>query len=340
MKAAIVKKINEVSFEEVPKPAPGIEEGLVKVKYSGICGTDIHVYTGHHATAKYPVILGHEFVGELVEINTVKGTDLKVGDYVLVQPFNSCGVCDACIQGRDNVCSKLSILGVHEDGSFAEYVRVPLRKVYRMPDGLDLKLAALIEPLAVAVHDVKRSNLKVGQTAFIIGGGPIGALIALVARLNGASKIVISEVNEYRIKFIKDLGFEVLNPKEMDVAQEVLKMTDGKGFDVVFEVSGSQPGLELMTKAVKITGTIVIIGFPKDKFPVDTGLVASRELVIKGVRVHSQINFASGIDIMKAGIINDQLVKLIDKEFKLEEVEEAIRYSIEDQAHFKVIIVI
>lgn len=338
MKAVIIKKFNEVSYEDVPRPVPGFEEVLVKVKYSGICGTDIHVYSGRHPTAKAPVILGHEFVGELVEINTVKGTDLKVGEMVLVQPYTSCGVCDACIEGRDNVCTKLGILGVHENGSFAEFVKAPLRKVYRLPEGLDLKLATLVEPLAVAVHDVKQSGLQVGQTVFIIGGGPIGVLIAMVARLNGATRIAISEVNEYRIKFAKEMGFEVLNPKEADVAQEALKMTDGKGFDVVFEVSGTKPGTELMTKVAKITGTIIIVGVPGDKFPVDTGLMLARELVVKGVRIHAQKNFAAAIDIMKTGTINDQLIKFIDKEFKLEQIEEAIRYSIEDHAHFKVLL--
>lgn len=338
MKAAIVKEFNSISYEDVPKPEPGLEEGLVKVKYTGVCGTDIHVYAGHHPTAKAPVVLGHEFVGELSEINSAKGTDLRVGGNVLVQPYSSCGICDACIQGRDNVCSRLSILGVHQNGSFAEYVSVPLRKVYKIPAGLDLKLATLVEPLAVAVHDVKMSGLRVGQTVFIIGGGPIGVLIAVVARLNGASRIIISEVNEYRIKFAKDLGFEVVNPRETDVAQEVLKMSAGKGFDVVYEVSGTRPGAELMTKAAKIGGMIVIVGVPTDKYPVDTGIMLARELQMRGVRIHAQINFATAIEIMKTGVINDQLIKFIDKEFKLKDIKEAIRYSIEDHEHFKVLL--
>jgi len=338
MKAAIVRKINEISVEDLPVPKPGPEEALVKVKYAGICGTDIHVFLGHHSTARYPVILGHEFVGELMEINTAKETDVEIGDDVLVQPYKSCGVCDSCIQGRDNVCSKLCILGVHDHGCFAEYVKVPARKVYKLPSNIDLRLATLVEPLAVAIHDVRKSSLQVGQTAFIIGGGPIGALIAIVARLNGASDIVISEVNEYRIKFARDLGFTVINPRETDVMQEVMKKTGGKGFDVVYEVSGTKQGAELMTKAVKIGGTIMIVGVPTDKYPVDVGNILAKEIEIKGVRIHSQINFATAVNIIKTEVLNDQLVKFIDSEFTLDEIKEAMKFSIEDRKHFKTLI--
>jgi 2-desacetyl-2-hydroxyethyl bacteriochlorophyllide A dehydrogenase len=338
MKAAIVRKTGEILVEDLPIPVPGPEEALVKVIYGGICGTDVHVMMGHHPTARFPVVLGHEFVGELVEINTIKDIDIKAGDLVLVQPYVSCGVCDSCIQGRDNVCSKLAILEVHEFGCFAEYVKVPAHKVYKLPANMDLKLAALVEPLAVAVHDVRKSNLQVGQTAFIIGGGPIGALIAIVARLNGVTNIAVSEVNEYRIKFVQDLGFTVINPLETDVLQEVQKITGGKGFDVVYEVSGTKQGAELMTKVVKIGGTVVIVGVPTGIYPVDTGSILAKEIQMTGVRIHSQINFAAAINIMKTGAINDQLVKFIDSEFTLDEIKEAMEFSMKDQKHFKTLI--
>jgi len=338
VKGVLFRNAKEVSVEELPNPKPERDEALIKVKYAGICGTDIHVYRGEHPTAKYPLVPGHEFVGQLVEMNTDKETDLKAGDYVLVQPIKSCGVCDLCIQGRDNVCSKLTILGVHDFGCFAEYIKVPARKVYRLPDGVDLRLAALTEPLAVAVHDVRASNLKVGQTVLVIGGGPIGVLIAMVAKLNGASKIVITEVNKYRIKFAEDLGFTVINPTEDGLLPKLLDQTDGKGFDIVYEVSGTRPGAELMTQAAKIGGTILIVGVASDKYPVDVGSIMAKELEIKGVRIHSQINFAAAIEILKSGVMNDMLVKLITHEFPLDRAEEAIKFSIEDQEHFKVLI--
>lgn len=338
MKGAILRKYNEIEFEELPIPVPGVEEALIKVEYAGICGTDVHVFLGNHPTSRPPVILGHELVGKLVEINTTKGTSLKIGDTVVSQPFSSCNSCDLCVQGRDNICTDLKIFGIHQDGCFAEYVKVPLKKIYRVPLGIDSRLAALLEPLAVAVHDVKRSDLKVGQTVFIIGGGPIGILIAIVARLNGASKVVISEVNESRIQFAEDLGFTVINPLKEDVNAEVSKITDGKGFDKVFEVSGTSQGAELMTKVVKIGGKIVLVGIPKGKYPVDLASIILEELKIEGVRIHSQINFSTAIDILLSGVLNDQLNKLITNEFPLMEIKEAMKFSIEDQVHFKVLL--
>jgi len=195
MKAAYYAQKQNIELVDLDLPKPKKDEALIRVKYAGICGSDLHVYHGAHPTAKFPVIPGHEFVGELVELGEDAVTDIKPGEIVVAQPFSSCGVCEACISGNDNVCRDLKLLGAHKDGCFAEYVTVQAKKMYRIPGGVDLKLAALTEPLAVAVHDVRNSGLKVGQTALIIGGGPIGIFIAMVAQLAGA-QVYISEVSE------------------------------------------------------------------------------------------------------------------------------------------------
>ena len=254
MKAAWLKDWKQVSYEERPMPVIGHGDALVRVKYTGICGSDLHVYNGHHATAIKPVVMGHEFAGEIVEVGEDGKDRFKPGDRVAVQPFTSCNVCDTCVQGRDNVCRQLKILGIHIDGCFAEYVKVPLKKVYRIPENVSFRLAALTEPLAVAVHDVRRSRLAVGETALIIGGGPIGLLIALVARYAGASRVVISEPNAYRIGVAQKLGFEVVNPMETGSEEKLMALTDGEGYDVVFESSGTMPGAALMTRAAKNRG--------------------------------------------------------------------------------------
>lgn len=340
MKAAVVRKHGEINIEDMPVPEIKEGEALIRVRYNGICGSDLHVMAGEHRTAALPVIMGHEFVGELVDFKPCGDEvwDLKAGDRVAAQPYNSCRKCDACITGLENVCSKLSILGVHENGGFAEYAKVPLRKVFKLPDSMDMELAALIEPLAVAVHDVRQSRLLVGQTAFVIGGGPIGILIAMVARLNGASRILISEINEYRSNFARDLGFEVINPAKVDAAAEALKYTKGKGFDAVYEVTGTVPGAALMTKACKTGGNVVIVGVPKEPVPVDTIDVFFRQLNIVGVRIHSQLNFGAAIEIIESGVINDDLRKFITRVYPLDQVKEAMEYSYNDQEHFKVLL--
>lgn len=337
MKTAYYPKKHEIDYVDLDTPRPKKGEALIKVKYAGMCGSDLHVYHGAHPTAKFPVIPGHEFVGELVELGEDACTDIKPGEIVVAQPFSSCGVCEACITGNDNVCQSLKLLGAHMNGCFAEYVTIPARKMYRVPQGLDLKLAALAEPLAVAVHDVRRSGLKVGQSTLIIGGGPIGIFIAIVAQLAGA-QVYISEVSDFRLDFAKDMGFKTLNPTAAEFDRQVADITKGKGFDVVFEVSGSKAGIASMTKLVKISGTVMVVGMASDKYPVDTTSVFLKQVKLLGVRIHSQEAFAAAVDILADGKLNEQLNRLISKTYALKDVREAYEYVLSSSDYFKVLL--
>jgi len=338
MKAVRYLKPNSIELTDVPMPELQEGEALIKVLYSGICGSDIHVLQGHHPTARYPVTPGHEFVGELVAVRDPSRSDLHPGDFVAGQPYYACGSCEACLTGRENVCSSLKILGIHQDGSFAEYVKVMSRKVYCLPARLDPQLAALIEPLAVAVHDVRKSGLKVGETCLVIGGGPIGLLIGMVARLNGAGRIVVSEVSPFRIAFAERMGFETINPGVDDFGQKIKEMTNGNGFDVVFEVSGSKAGTAAMTQAVKIAGTVVIVGMAGESYPVNTTQAFIKELTIIGVRIHSQVNFAAAIDILTSGRLDDDLRSLISAVYPLSEATKAFEAALNGRDVFKILV--
>lgn len=337
MKAAYYSKKEAVDVVELDKPKIRRGEALIKVKYGGICGSDIHVFHGAHPTAKFPVVPGHEFVGELVAMDEDENTHIKVGDMVVAQPFFSCGVCESCITGNDNVCQKLSLLGIHRNGCFAEYVTVPVKKMYLIPDGIDLEIASLTEPLAVAVHDVRRSGLKVGQSAVVVGGGPIGILIAMVARMAGAV-VYISEVNDFRLGFAEDMGFKTINPMKDNFDQQVKEATKGKGFDVVYEVSGSKAGTASMTKLAKISGTVMIVGMAGDLYPVDTMAIFLKQLNLKGVRIHAQESFAAAVDIIVGGELNEQLKRLISKTYKLDDIKKAYDYVLSNTDYFKVIL--
>ncbi len=334
MKAAWLRDWKNLELAERPMPEIGMGEALIKIHYAGICGSDLLVYKGQHSTAIKPVILGHEFSGEIVDVS--EECHVSIGDRVVVQPYTSCGVCDACVRGRDNVCTSLKIFGFHLDGCYGEYIKVPVKKVYKIPGVISYKLATMAEPLAVAVHDVIRSGLSIGQTALIIGGGPIGLLTAMVARRSGASKVFISEINKYRLKAAKDMGFEVLNPLKDDVLCECMKATNNKGFDVVFEATGTQEGTSLMTAAVKTCGSIIVIGLPKAKPQVDTGAVLARELNMMGVRVHAQSNFAFAVDIMES--MKNELSSLITHEFGLDDIDKAIDFSLNNEEHIKIVL--
>jgi 2-desacetyl-2-hydroxyethyl bacteriochlorophyllide A dehydrogenase len=337
MKAAYYSEKQNIKLVDIDLPKPRKDEALIRVKYAGICGSDLHVYHGAHPTAKFPVIPGHEFVGELVELGEDVVSDIKSGEIVVAQPFSSCGICEACITGNDNVCRDLKLLGAHKNGCFAEYVTVPAKKIYRIPEGVDLKLAALTEPLAVAVHDVRRSGLKVGQTALIIGGGPIGIFIAMVAQLAGA-QVYISEVSDFRLEFAKSMGYETLNPLNKDFKNKIAEVTKGKGFDVVYEVSGSKAGIASTTELVKVSGTILIVGMAGDKYPVDTMAVFLKQLNLQGVRIHSQEAFAAAVDILAGGKLNGQMEKLISKIYKIDDVESAYDYVLANTDYFKILL--
>ncbi len=336
MKAALFADKNKLELAEAPIPEIGPGEALVRVAYAGICGSDVHVWQGRHPTATYPRIPGHEFSGVLEKMNGAPRDGLNPGDRVVVQPFWSCGMCEPCISGMDNVCRELKIFGIHEDGCFAEYVRVPLKKVYRLPGNVGLKLGAITEPLAVAVHDVRRSGLQVGERALILGGGPIGMLIALVAQHTGAD-VYVSEINEYRLAFAQRLGIKTINPAKCGLEQETLRITDGRGFDVVYEASGSKPCIQAATGVVKIGGTVLVIGMAGEQ-PFNLGAVFAKELTVKGVRIHSQQSFEGAVALLKSGVLNGRLEQILNREFTLDECVEAMRFQVEDANHFKVVI--
>jgi len=338
MKKTVLQDWNKLRVEDSPIPTLGDEEALIKLISAGICGTDIHVYAHRHLTATVPRVLGHEYCGEIISINTKKYPDLKSGDFVTSHPLNSCGQCESCLTGKENVCKDLEIYGIHVDGCFADYFKVPTNKIYKINRDIDPMIAVQIEPLAVALHDVRLSKLKRGQSVLVVSAGPIGLLIAIVARQCGASKIVLSEMNEYRIKLAQEMGFTVLNPLEDNFEDRLIDETAGEGFNVIFEVSGSKSGAELVTKVAAKSASIVIVGVPEEKYPIDTGAILANELQIAGVRIHPRHDFKQAVDMLNSGIINQVRKELVSNTFGLDKIEEAFQFSVEDKAHFKVLL--
>lgn len=338
MKALVIEHPDKMHIVEREIPTIREGEALIRVRYIGICGTDIHVLHGHHPTATFPRIPGHEFVGELVDIKGDGSERFKRGDQVAAQELITCGVCDACAKGEDNACTGLRIIGVHAEGGFAEYVKVKTRKLFRIPEGVDLKRAALIEPLAVAVHDVRMSGMQVGENVLVIGGGPIGLLIGLVAQRGGAGKVVVSEVVQSRRKLAEEFGFLALNPLEKDFEEKLLSVNGGKPYDVGFEAAGVPGAITTLVDYIKNTGTIVQIAMTKGPYPVDTGKIFAKELKIQGVRIHNQYNFGGAVNMVVDGVLDDRLDKLISRVFDFEKVTEAFEYAEKCKDAFKVLV--
>ncbi len=327
MKAAVLMEWHKIVLQEVDTPEISSEECLIKVKYTGICGSDLHIFEGLHPTAKAPVVPGHEFIGTVEEIDSNKYPHLKKGDRVVVEPLISCGTCEACREGNKHVCRSLKLLGIHANGGFAEFVKAPAEKVIKISNEIPDRLAALTEPFAVGFHVNQRAGVKNGDRVLVIGGGPIGLIVGMVASISGAS-VCFSEVKEERIEQIKSFGFEVINPVTENAMDKVNNLTGSEGFEVVFEVSGSQQGTLFAAQACKIRGTIVPVGFPGKMPEFDVMKVIFKELSVIGSRVYPFEDFKKTTKMLEKIVLNKQfdIDKLISDMYALDDLQEALLY--------------
>ena len=301
---------------------PGNGQVQIRVEYCGICGTDLHLFHGamaHRLTL--PHVMGHEMSGAIAAIGAgVSGW--QPGDRVTVRPLDPCGECPACRMGHGHICHNLKFIGIDRPGALQGLWTVPAHTLHRLPEGLGLREAAMVEPIAVACHDVRLGEVAPGELAVVIGGGPIGILIALVAQTRGA-RVLLAEVNEFRLRLARELGIDAVNPRDTDLAALVNDRTGGAGADVVFEVSGSQPGAEMMTKLPRTRGRIVVVAIYGEAPKVDLFRFFWRELKLAGARVYEPADFDRAIELAAAGRL--PLDRLITNVLPLDRLEEAMR---------------
>lgn len=323
MNAAYYVGNKTIKMGESKKISPKSNEVQIKVLFSGICGTDLHIYQGSMDNrVTMPHVPGHECSGIVVD----KGkdvTNVSISDKVVIRPLGYCGKCDGCLNGYSHICYNMNFLGADSDGCMQEYWTIPSHMVYKIPD-MPMERAALVEPLAVACHDVSMSRLQFGETALVIGSGPIGLLIALVAREAGAN-VIISEINKFRINLARELGFEVINSRNEDLVEKVLARTNGYGADVVFEVSGSEEGVAAMTMAAKARGRIVQVAIISEPVAVNLQRVFLRELEIIGARVYEHKDYTKAIELAASGRLPlNRIVSQVEPLSKLGEVLEKL----------------
>jgi len=290
-------RIETITTAEID-PGPG--EARIRVAYSGLCGTDLHIAHGNmDARVTTPLVFGHEASGTIDAVGDGVG-DWQVGDRVTVMPLLWDNTCAACLAGNQHICQNLTFVGIDSPGALQQSWTVPASTLVRLPDDMDLRDAALVEPTAVAVHDVRRSELQVGDAVVVLGGGPIGVLIATVARHAGA-RVVVVELDAARRERVAALGFEAVAPT--DIEETVAGLTGGNGADVVFEVSGAAAAVRQATALLKVRGTLVVVAIHSAPREIDLQRVFWRELRILGARVYQRADFERAVDLLASGVI-------------------------------------
>ncbi len=305
--AAIYRGNKTFTVETTTSAPPAAGEVSVRVAYCGICGTDMHVYHGNmDARVGFERVIGHEMSGVVAAVGAGVDT-VSPGQKVVVRPLDHCGDCPACHAGHQHICHKLKFLGLDTNGAMQEIWTVPAHTLHVLPDALRLDHAALIEPVAVACHDVRLSGLKAGEDVVVIGGGPIGILVAMVARDAGGN-VVVSEVNPNRLAIAEKLGFATVNPADVDLVAEINSRTGEKGADVVFEVSGTQPGVDAMTAVGATRARIVMVAINAQKPQIDLFQFFWRELQLIGARVYEPEDYEKAIGIIVSGGVDADTV--------------------------------
>lgn len=338
MKAAVLKNWLDLELCDVDIPTPGPGEALIKVRYAGVCGSDITVYKGKHMTATVPTVLSHEILGTIETLPEGYAGPFKLGQRVLMNPVISCGECAACKAGLGNVCENLKLLGIHVDGGFAQYTKVGVDKLVALRDDIPDDVAILGEPFAVGYHVMVRSNIKKGDTIFISGGATVGLYIAIFARAWGAGRVIISEINEPRRRFVESMGIETINPTEVDAMDLMRQVTGGSGFDVVYDTSGAPSCVLQMPDLCRCGGTMLSLGLSGDAYPFIIGKVSFKEITLVGNRLYSQEDFENGVRFLEDNWRALGLDRMVTDRLTLCDIEKALHMMLDGENICKIII--
>jgi (R,R)-butanediol dehydrogenase/meso-butanediol dehydrogenase/diacetyl reductase len=335
MKAALMEGPKQFIIKDLPKPSPGPSEVIVKVGACAVCGSDLTIYK----LGVMDRVLGHEFAGEIVEVgDQVK--DWKAGDRVVIEPQRACGECHWCRTKQYNLCDSLEYTGLATDGGFAEFAVVPSYQLRHLPDNVSYQQGALLEPLAVAIRGVRLSNIKPGDTTAVFGCGSVGLFTMLWARKTGAKKIIGLDVVPTRLDKARNLVDHALNPADIDVAEEIAKLTDNIGPDVIFECSGNTGAQQNTIESVRKGGQIVLLGIGYEPTPVMFMQLTTREIGLKGSLGYSSLtddsDFAHAIHSLASHEID--ITQLPSNTYNLDNIGEAFEKSLHGEVSKAIII--
>lgn len=302
MQQAIMIAPGQIEFRDVPVPEVKPDQIKVKMKRIGVCGSDIHVYHGKHPYTSYPVVQGHEVSAEVVEVGS-QVNSVSVGDKVTIQPQVVCGKCYPCTHGMYNVCEELKVMGFQTTGMASEYFVTDAKKAVKLPDDMSWDHGAMIEPLAVAVHAVRLAGDMTGKKAVVLGGGPIGNLVAQTIKAMGAEDVLLSELSQYRLETARKCGIKAVDVKKQDLL-EAIETNFGKDrADYIFECVGISETMNQAIQYARKGSTIVVVGVFSDFGNINMGLVQDHELTLKGSAMYREEDYIKAIELVNKGLI-------------------------------------
>ena len=329
MLRATMTSPGKIEFTEVPKPSLGDNDVLLRIRRIGICGSDIHVYHGKHPYTSYPVVQGHEFCGEVAEIGP-SVESFRPGDLATAPPQIVCGECLPCREGRYHICENLKVIGFQAPGVAQEFFSFPESALVKLPAGFTPEVGALVEPTAVAIHAVSRAGSLYGLDVLVLGAGPIGNLVAQVARWRGSRQILISDLSDTRLEIARRCGISnTFNSREACLEDRVAEVFGAKRADVTFECVGCAQTANQAIHCVRKGGVVIVVGVFGDRPLIDLGLVQDRELEVRGTLMYQRQDYEDAIRCLAEGGIT--VDPLLTKTFSFRRYPEAYAFIEENR---------
>lgn len=321
MKTVLIDKPFDICVTDTEKPVPGEGEALLKIKYCGICGADVASYTGNQPFTTYPRIPGHEFSAEIVSIPE-NDRGLKPGDIVTCNPYFNCGECYSCQRGFVNCCTDNQTMGVQRDGSFREYIVMPVERIYE-GKGLSAKELALVEPFTISYHALHRAKINKGDKVLVVGAGPIGLFALIAAKAQGA-EVYVADVLDGRLEKAMHFGAAgTINTAKTDIKEEAMKITNGNGFDVCVEACGLSVTFLSCIECAAFAANIILIGNGKKETTFLHSILLKKELNVFGSRNSFPKDFKAVIDLIASGEVN--VLDMVSDIYPMDRADEAFK---------------
>ncbi|MCY3833634.1 MAG: alcohol dehydrogenase catalytic domain-containing protein [Chloroflexi bacterium] len=306
MKALVWEAPRVMTLRDEPAPTAAADEIVVRVCHAGICGSELSGYLGHNALRLPPLIMGHEFAGEIVEVGPLVPElrpDLTVGSLVTLNPLWYCGDCQPCAAGLNQLCASRRLLGAHRPGAFAEYISAPAKLALPLPEGMDTRIGALTEPVGCAVRIAELAGAVADADCLVIGAGPIGLLSLQMLRYQGAARVFIAELDEARLAMGEALGGIAIQPSAIDPVGAVREATAGAGVAVSVDAVGTAATREQCVAATRASGRLILSGLHEESSAMPVAAMIRSEIMAKGSFAYTPANFARALELLGAGAL-------------------------------------